>query len=401
MANKIDRFKEAIRNGDLDTVKAILDDRGIVSWFTGTVAPEDGIAEASSHGQVEVCRYLLSVGADPNLGLHDAVRAGSLPTVTALLESGADLQTKDDKQNNVLSVAYGAYKLEMLVHLAGIAPELLKDPHNNPLLSASLNWREDYIEALLRCGANPNLVSEWGGTALHSAMHAAHMSVYEVENNILKKISIMLLLAGAQADAKNKNGETPRDVLRESMEKSNSLRAGSVKMLQGLKSFPGLDVDAAIGSLTDQGDYERIMRHLLQVDEMLEAFAVGIPIETLVSNAVSSGIDEIVPFALLPQLVLGVIEKFQELHEDASTSHVIDVVLGRFTFNCKECGDLSSDLVNMAIAARLAVDRNPDSVVAFSGRNVQQTFQGWCPGCGTTTAKARFSPGEAKELAEN
>ncbi|MCP3920079.1 MAG: hypothetical protein GY711_31520 [bacterium] len=77
--------------GDLESVRLLVEAGAEVDE-----ADFDGRTPLS-RASLEVARYLLERGADPDLGhaLHHAVQRGRLPLVTLLLEGGADVDARD------------------------------------------------------------------------------------------------------------------------------------------------------------------------------------------------------------------------------------------------------------------------------------------------------------------
>jgi ankyrin repeat protein len=94
--------------GEFDLVKEVLDAK-VVSV---NVVDSDGVSAlrfAAQYGHLEITKYLLESGADPNLRAKDgldpllsAIDYGHLEIVEVLLSHGADVRTKTKETNAVL-----------------------------------------------------------------------------------------------------------------------------------------------------------------------------------------------------------------------------------------------------------------------------------------------------------
>jgi ankyrin repeat protein len=94
--------------GEFDLVKEVLDAK-VVSV---NVVDSDGVSDlrfAAQYGHLEITKYLLERGADPNLRAKDgldpllsAIDYGHLEIVEVLLSHGADVRTKTKETNAVL-----------------------------------------------------------------------------------------------------------------------------------------------------------------------------------------------------------------------------------------------------------------------------------------------------------
>jgi ankyrin repeat protein len=83
-----------------------------------------------------------------------------------------------------------------------------------PLLAAVVNKQRPTAERLLRGGADPNLVHSRYGTPLHAATGAGDVELLQV-----------LIEHGADVNARNAQGQTPRQIL-------VACRAGSDRLVQ-------------------------------------------------------------------------------------------------------------------------------------------------------------------------
>jgi ankyrin repeat protein len=142
---------------------------------------------------VEVVRILLETGLDVNVTnddgvtpLMNAARCGNHELVRLLLESGADIHRQSSRGLTALHVALGT-----------MGPEgngFLEDRHLKT------------TQVLLEAGANPMFRSFAGNTPLHTlALASDKRMTLDRARGLVK----MLLEAGADIEAKNREGLTP------------------------------------------------------------------------------------------------------------------------------------------------------------------------------------------------
>ena len=130
-----------------------------------------------------------------NFPVFDAVRSGDSVAVESLLAAGADV--------NAVS-------------------EYLPD---RSLLETGVMYGDiQTIRALLAYGADLEVRDEWGGTLLHQALSRAEPEILE-----------LLLVAGADPQARNANGLTPAMVLRL---RKDRLESGVYSQMEGLLGVP-------------------------------------------------------------------------------------------------------------------------------------------------------------------
>lgn len=137
--------------------------------------------------------------------LHIAVEAGQLESVQLLLASGADPNQKDNEGRGPLMWTVGLTrndvtlsKRERMMSLlieGGGNPDLQDARGQAPLLWASSFGRATLVKLLIDSGADVAVKDENGNSALHLAKNA--------------EVASLLMLAGADIHAINKNGETP------------------------------------------------------------------------------------------------------------------------------------------------------------------------------------------------
>jgi ankyrin repeat protein len=108
-------IRTAIKDGDLERLKALIgDDKAALELMTvfGT-----WLHVAAAHGQLEIAKYLVSIGADVNrnggiLGggpLNEAASKGDLEIVKFLLSCGAKLDVSEPNWNPLFGAIYGGH----------------------------------------------------------------------------------------------------------------------------------------------------------------------------------------------------------------------------------------------------------------------------------------------------
>jgi len=119
------------------------------------------------------CDWELFDGYHP---LHFAANLGNIEAIRSWLTSGADINVTNAFEQT-------------------------------PLMFACLNLKEECVTELLKLGANANLISESGETALHKI-------AYNNDSEKMEKMAKTLIKAGCNPTICNKNGETFIDILK-------------------------------------------------------------------------------------------------------------------------------------------------------------------------------------------
>lgn len=163
-------------------------------WGDGSFA---SVAEAECWLELTTVRieWLQDVSPDMTTELADAINAGDLPALEALLSGGANPNQIDSGGKTAVHRAAFAGNLLMLdaVLAHGGDPNALAQTGTTPLTDAVLarSHPVERIEKLLAAGADPNIADPNGGTPLHTAART---------NN--GEAILLLLHAGASPTAK-------------------------------------------------------------------------------------------------------------------------------------------------------------------------------------------------------
>jgi hypothetical protein len=176
---QLERLKSLIDEG-ADVNAAIGFDRMLRVGETradlrGTTWPLD---VAVQRAQVEIVKLLLAKGAKLHGGeLAQAAMAGnkdqSLEMVTALLEAGADVNSRDDSFHST-ALLWASYKgnkdaVKLLLAQPGIKLDEKSIDGDTALMAAAGNGHAEIVELLLKAGANVSIANDAGETAMTRA----------------------------------------------------------------------------------------------------------------------------------------------------------------------------------------------------------------------------------------
>ncbi|KAL2033341.1 hypothetical protein VTO58DRAFT_104055 [Aureobasidium pullulans] len=169
------------------------------------------LSYAAQMNSVEAVRLLVNAGADLNMKSEEKGDAGFTPllyaacgghedTVIALLDSGADVRSKDHGGRTALAYAsnHGFQAVARVLLERGCDPDTEDNWQQTPLCLAAPKGYEGTVELLLKHGAHVDSKDDDGGTPLLVAARSGYEGIVE-----------LLLEHGAQVNYKNEIGETP------------------------------------------------------------------------------------------------------------------------------------------------------------------------------------------------
>lgn len=247
LRDKGNQLRQAVIDGDLYTVAAILDDYPDLLNATTDITqrherPSNTVAMSLLHvaiaaNQIEMARLLLRRGADPNrrnadgrLPLHDCFELGRDEIKEILLESGAapdvcaaaayglhdrlrEILQREPSPANDLSTgisplgwsAYGGH-LESARILLEHGAILDRRPYDyEAWLPPAHIGSTEMARFLLERGASPNCQNEDGNAPLHMVLKSR---IVEDPTEFVE----LLLAFGADPNLRNKKGQTPLDL---------------------------------------------------------------------------------------------------------------------------------------------------------------------------------------------
>jgi uncharacterized protein len=204
------RFAVAIEDGDLDAVKALVDEGAAVDTPIdyGEKSSITPLIKASWDGDLPIVEYLLSKGAAVNArdteskgtALLNAVTRGHTEIVKALLAAKADVSLRNMFDFNAFTtaVAAGNQEIASMLLAAGAKPEE-GSSGLTPLAFAVSSGNVEMMRFLVAHGANVNHSAKGTGqTALISAILAGQAEAVKT-----------LIELKANVNAAMKDGTTP------------------------------------------------------------------------------------------------------------------------------------------------------------------------------------------------
>ncbi len=183
--------------GDLDAVKALIESGADID-AQGDSYGYTALISACEHNYIEMVRYLLSKGADPNITAKDGstalIRAaGNAPdAVEPLLSAGADIDARADDGTGVMTqcvfgVLYKGYPMELaelLVSRVSDADEAMSAPDAisgyTPVFWAARENHEQLVRLLVEHGADVNAAAKDGKTPLTLAEEEGHQGMVKL-----------------------------------------------------------------------------------------------------------------------------------------------------------------------------------------------------------------------------
>jgi ankyrin repeat protein len=193
---------EAVKKGDVTTVKQLLDDDPALL----KAQTDEGLSVillALYYRQPEIAQAFLARGAV--LNLFESCALGQLDRVSQILaeDGGAPLSHGPDGHTPLgLACFFGHQDIVRLLLEKGADVNAASKNAQRvaPLHAATARQDAEIVEALLRAGADPNRRQEAGITPLHEAAAAGQDA-----------IARLLVAHGAQRDARAEDGRTAAD----------------------------------------------------------------------------------------------------------------------------------------------------------------------------------------------
>jgi len=164
-------FIDSASKGNLADVKLFINAGMDVNVYYSSTA----LSAASAHDKLDVVKYLLEQGADPNIetfygsALTVAAKNGHLDVVQTLLAAGADPNVDSSDGHSTLSVASFDGNPQVIADLVNAGAEVdYVHPVTGatPLVTASYYGKKDAVLALIKAGANINYVDIRGMSVL-------------------------------------------------------------------------------------------------------------------------------------------------------------------------------------------------------------------------------------------
>ncbi|MEV5000335.1 ankyrin repeat domain-containing protein [Nocardioides sp. LML1-1-1.1] len=114
---------------------------------------------------------------DPDASLLRAARRGDAATVTAALDAGADIETRDRHRRTALLLAstFDRVAVAKVLVARGADPDALDDRHDTPWLVTGVTGSVAMLEALLPAGPDLTLRNRYGGLAPIPASEHGHV----------------------------------------------------------------------------------------------------------------------------------------------------------------------------------------------------------------------------------
>jgi ankyrin repeat protein len=151
---------------------------------------------AAKNGSVEILRRLLALGFDPN----ESARGWGYERRTPLMLAAGSRRDAAEKVRLLLTAGAQVDRQDRRGHTA--------------LLAAAAAGNQDAVVLLVEAGARVNLVGDEGMTPLHLVAQCGESS-YEMNAQPGGEAARALIRHGAKIDARNRRGQTPRELAME------------------------------------------------------------------------------------------------------------------------------------------------------------------------------------------
>jgi hypothetical protein len=180
-------FQRAIVSQNSSEVRRLVESGAKPDTPIGDGTP---LMAAAQQGNVDLCRYLLSRGADVNkknfqgeTALIVALKNRHADVAQALVEGGADVNLADAQGQTPLILAAQLDSADIVDALLTKHAEInYVTGHGSysPLISAVMYRHEQNVELLLRAGADPNLAPQGGASPLLQARRTGNQAIVDL-----------------------------------------------------------------------------------------------------------------------------------------------------------------------------------------------------------------------------
>ena len=234
-----DELSIAIFHENLTSIKAYIEEDG-VGVDEANEFGETPLGEALSAESFKSAKFLIELGADVN-GIsfeefktpifHDACISGDLEITELMIKKGADIKAVDKFGQNALEVAamYGQHKICIALNklglstkykahvAAGIGNMKALEKYLQDKVDSRTGWKETPLHYACSAGqfeACKFLLSQ--GADVHArnllGSSAMHFAAIAFDEDKARKVVDLLLAAGADINAKDKEGLMPLDL---------------------------------------------------------------------------------------------------------------------------------------------------------------------------------------------
>ncbi len=119
----------------------------------------------------------MDANLDPNAELLDAAAAGDADRVTAALQNGAEIESRDDHERTALLLAatHDQVDVARVLIANGADPDALDDRHDTPWLVTGVTGSVAMLEVLLPAKPDLTVRNRFGGVAVIPASHRGHV----------------------------------------------------------------------------------------------------------------------------------------------------------------------------------------------------------------------------------